>query len=163
MAAAGGGSVALIIGILLWWFVIRTPEPAPIRPQTGTPPPAPRTKATYPLSQQPPGSVITPDQAAKYVGQRCTIELTVQNFSKATRSDRYYLNTKANYRDEDNFTVTFTKPVFDQLRVRNVMDPKLYFEQRTIRVTGVVTEFNGRLQIEIDDLSQIELIDTKSK
>jgi DNA/RNA endonuclease YhcR with UshA esterase domain len=91
------------------------------------------------------------------------MELTVQNFSKATSTDRYYLNTKANYRDEDNFTVTFTKPVFDQLRARNITDPRLYFEQRTVRVTGVVTEFRGRLQIEIDDLSQIELIDTKSK
>jgi len=145
---------------MVWWAVSGRGE-KPTANQT--PPARPGStgvaKAVISPSRLPEG-VVPPEKAAQYLHQRCTVEMKVMYVGKATTTDRYFLNSKVTFRDNDNFTITFTKAVIDQLKARGVTDISAHFERRTIRVSGTVTEFQTRPQIEIDDLDRIHFVDS---
>jgi DNA/RNA endonuclease YhcR with UshA esterase domain len=65
------------------------------------------------------------------------------------------------YRLKDNFTVTFTGEVAEQLKAqakaKGFDSLEAYFENKIVRVTGTVTEFRNTPQIELDDASQIQV------
>jgi eukaryotic-like serine/threonine-protein kinase len=145
----GAGSVlAVVAGALLVWSLTRTKHAGA----------GPGTRQA-PVASHPAGApvVIRPEAAAQYTGQRCVVEFQVQGVGKANTADRYFLNSLKDYRDRGNFTVTFTRNVIDELRAAGVADVNSYFDGKTIRVTGTITQFSGRPQIEVDQLSQIEI------
>ena len=62
------------------------------------------------------------------------------------------------YRDQSNFNVTFTDRVLNQLKAQGVTNVAQHFENKSIRVTGTISIYNNRPQIELDDLNQIEML-----
>jgi DNA/RNA endonuclease YhcR with UshA esterase domain len=105
--------------------------------------------------------VVTAEKAGQFLNQRITVEMAIRSVGKATTTERYYLNSKASYRDNDNFAITFTRPVIDQLKAQGISDLsgiEAHFKGRTIRVTGMVSEYQSRAQVDITSLDQIQIV-----
>jgi serine/threonine protein kinase/DNA/RNA endonuclease YhcR with UshA esterase domain len=155
-AAAAGGAGLLFVGIFIAWLLKR---PAHHVDTTVQAPSAPA--AVQPKQLPPPSSPIRPEQAASYLDRRVTVEMTVQNVGKATTTDLYFLNSKANYRAADNFSVTFAKPVLDQMGAKgitNLDQLKKAFENKAVRVTGIVTIYQSKPQIVVENADQIQIV-----
>jgi DNA/RNA endonuclease YhcR with UshA esterase domain len=104
---------------------------------------------------------LTPAEAAKKVNEKVTLEMTV-NATGAPRSGatRVFLNSAANFRDPDNFTVVLDmRKVAEALKAAGVADPQSYYRGKTVRVTGTVTLYNDRPQIEVTDAGQISVVE----
>jgi hypothetical protein len=54
--------------------------------------------------------------------------------------------------------VTFTDKVLSQLKANGVTNIVQHFENKSLRVTGTVTSYMGRPQIELEDIGQLEII-----
>src|SRR5207244_131822 len=76
---------------------------------------------------------LTPDEAAKKVNEKCTVELEVQSTGG---SSNYYLNSKKNYRDAGNFTVFISKESAEKFKTAKIDNPADHYKGKTIRVTG---------------------------
>jgi serine/threonine protein kinase len=158
IAMIAGGSVAsLALIFTIVWAASRKPESKPqnlpIGGVTSTPPPtvAPRSGSTRVATP------ITADQAKDHLGEFCLVEMTVKRIGHS--QTRYFLNHMEEYKDPRCFTVTFEKPVFDQLAARGINVDSL--TNKVIRVRGTVTKFKNprdgvvSVQIDVDDASQI--------
>jgi serine/threonine protein kinase len=155
LAIAGLGSAGLIIlGIVLAWAVVGR-KPHATHPTDSTNPTAPvqSPKASLPAAT----GIIPADQAAKFVGRRATVEMKVARAAKASTTERYFLNSKVDFRASDNFTVTFTKAILDQLASKGIANEKA-LENRVVRVTGVIVLYNNLPQIEVNSVDQIQIV-----
>jgi hypothetical protein len=166
MLLAGVGGAVVVVGLggaLLWALSGRGDASSGIRPVDAKPPPPETARKVEPptLPNNLTVAVIPPEKAGEYLQERCTVEMTVRYVGKATTADRWFLNSKEDYRDRTNFTVTFTKPVLDALKARGVDNVSSYFTSRTIRVTGTITEYGNRAQMEIENADQIQVVDPK--
>jgi hypothetical protein len=103
---------------------------------------------------------IRAEDAKNHLGEYCLVEVTVRRTGK-NQSTRFFLNSMEDFRDPNCFTVTFERPVFEQLKARGLTDLDSFFLNRTIKVRGTITKYiNPRdqsksIQIEVEDASQI--------
>lgn len=125
-------------------------------PTTGTPPVAGTQPRTSKVAQP-----IRADQAKDHLGEYCLVEITVRRTGK-NQSTRFFLNSLDDFRDPNCFTVTFEKPVLEQLKQRGLVDIESFFLNKTLRVRGIVTKYvNPRdnsksIQIDVDDVGQFQ-------
>ena len=141
------------LGVLIWALVRSKPAPTPSHQPVVQ---APRGNTTpIPLSAP---VRIRPEAAGQHFGERVIVEFQVKYVGKASTAERYFLNSMRDYRDQSNFTVTFAGAVLNQLKEKGITNVPGHFENKTIRVTGTVTQYSGRPQIEPEDLNQIEMV-----
>ncbi|HZT80453.1 MAG TPA: alkaline phosphatase D family protein [Gemmataceae bacterium] len=103
------------------------------------------------------GEPLTAAEVKKRVGQQVTLELTVQ--ATGASGGNVFLNSAADFRSEDNFTVVLGKEARSKLREAGVEDPRAHFDGKRVRVTGKLTLFRGRPQIVVDDPKQIQRVE----
>jgi hypothetical protein len=103
---------------------------------------------------------VSPADAAKKVNEKVTVEFAVQ--STGGRGDRLFLNSEKNYRDAKNFTIMIdmTKAA-NKFNEKKIEDPLKLYGEKTIRVTGTVTEYMGRAEIIVTDPDQIKIVEKK--
>ena len=173
---AGGSAISLglIFGIVYALVGKRDDRALSAAPSAGpyvvVPQAAPQLPPAAPsatLSAQPPRSgsnkvarPIRAEEAKNHLGEYCLVEMTVRRTGK-NQSTRFFLNSMEDFRDPNCFTVTFERPVFEQLKARGLTDLDSFFLNRTIKVRGTITKYiNPRdqsksIQIEVEDASQI--------
>lgn len=101
---------------------------------------------------------ITPDEAAKKVGETVTIEFAVKSTGQTRDKSRVFLNSIEN-RDKDNFTIVLDmKAVEAGLKAAGVADPREHYKGKTIRVTGAVALFRDSPQIVVTEATQIAVV-----
>jgi DNA/RNA endonuclease YhcR with UshA esterase domain len=100
---------------------------------------------------------LTPAAAAKKVDQAVVMEMFVKSTGSNKNDTIVFLNSEANHRDEKNFTIVIQGSALDKFKAAKIV-PKDYFKDRTIRITGIVTEFQGKTQIKISKPEQIEIV-----
>jgi serine/threonine protein kinase len=150
LAVAGGGGAALVVlGIVLAWLIVGRKSHSSEHVDHGLPVP--------PVTAPAPTAPIPPEQAETHYNQQRTVEMTVMTTGKAVTAERYFLNSK-DRGAPGNFTVTFTRSVFEQLGVKSVADLDAKFKNKRIRVTGTITKYNERPQIEVSTAKQIEIV-----
>src|SRR5262249_31762773 len=88
---------------------------------------------------------LTPEAAAKQVNEKCTVEMVVKSTGKS--SGVFFLNSKEDYKDPDNFTVFINKEGAEKLKETKIEDPAAHFRNKTIRVTGVVKLYREKPEI----------------
>jgi hypothetical protein len=103
---------------------------------------------------------LTPIEARKKVGEKITVEMTVRAAKdRLDKRGEIYLDAETNFRDEKNFAVVVTKTGAASLKKAGIGDPAEHFKDKKIRATGKVKEVDRILRIEIDDATQIKVID----
>jgi DNA/RNA endonuclease YhcR with UshA esterase domain len=103
-----------------------------------------------------PEKPLTPEAAAKKIDQKCTVEMLVASVGKSTGV--YFLNSKEDYKDKDNFTVFINKEGVASLKDAKIDDPEAHFKSKTVRVTGTVVLYRDRPEIVVDKAEQIKIV-----
>jgi DNA/RNA endonuclease YhcR with UshA esterase domain len=100
---------------------------------------------------------LTPEEAARKIDEKVTLQMEVKSTGGSSTSR--YLNSMANYRDRNNFTIYMPRNVLPAFKKIEIDDPADYYKGKTIQVTGTVSTFRGQIQIKVDDPEQIKVID----
>ena len=99
-------------------------------------------------------------QARKKVGEKVTVEMTVQAAKdRLENRGEIYLDAEEDFRDEKNFAVVITKAGAASLKEAGIDDPAAHFKGKKLRATGTVKEVDKVPRIEIDDAKQVKLVD----
>jgi hypothetical protein len=102
---------------------------------------------------------LPPVEARKKVGEKITVEMTVQAAKdRLEKRGEIYLDSQNNFRDEKNFAVVITKAGAASLKQAGIRDPAGHYKGKKIRATGVVKEVDKIPRIEIDDARQIKIV-----
>jgi DNA/RNA endonuclease YhcR with UshA esterase domain len=102
---------------------------------------------------------LTAIEARKKVGERITVEMTVQTAKdRLENRGEIYLDAEMDFRDEKNFAVVITKAGAASLKHAGIDSPADHFKDKKIRATGTVKEVDQVPRIEIDDARQIKLV-----
>lgn len=143
-AAAGGPRVSLEIRDEAGETLVRHP----IRLGLLTPPP--------PAAALPAG-VVGPAEAAKQVGRAVTVQFPVKSarLTGTGEKARLFLNSKENFRDEDNFTVLLTAKALTGPYQGASGET---FQGKTVRVTGTVKTYQNRPEIVVEDAVRVEVV-----
>jgi alkaline phosphatase D len=105
-----------------------------------------------------PAGVLTPAEAAKKVGEQVAVQFEVKSARRTADKARLFLNSKANYRDEDNFVVMLTGKALEG----GYKDADAEaFTGKTVKVTGTVALYQGRPEIIVREEKQIEVVEKK--
>jgi hypothetical protein len=102
----------------------------------------------------------TPVEARKKLGERVTVEMTVQAAKdRLAKRGEIYLDSEPDFRDDKNFAVVITKAGAASLKKAGIDYPAEHFKDKKIRATGTVKEVDKVPRIEIDDAGQIKIVD----
>jgi hypothetical protein len=96
------------------------------------------------------------------VGEKITVEMLVRSAKDRleTRSE-IYLDAEIDFRDEKNFAVVITRAGAASLKKAGIESPADHFKDKTIRATGTVKEVQKVPRIEIDDATQIGIVENR--
>jgi hypothetical protein len=111
---------------------------------------------------EPSDTVVPSREAARHVGERCTVELVVRATKDETKGKVYYLDSEADYRDPANFAVVIDYADLPAFRAAGVADPIAHYKGKTIRVTGTIArdKTNGDgLEIRARDPVSIRVVE----
>lgn len=97
-------------------------------------------------------------EAINRVNESVTVEMLVQRTKCCTGSCQVFLDSEPNHRDPNNLGVVITVDGRQKFTEAGIEDPTADFKGKTIRVRGVVIRKEKGPYIEVNDLSQIELV-----
>ncbi len=102
---------------------------------------------------------LTPVEARKKVGEKITVEMTVQAAKdRLEKRGEIYLDSETDFRGEKNFAVVITKAGAASLKEAGIDNPAEYYKDKKIRATGTVKEVDKVPRIEIEDAKQIRIV-----
>jgi serine/threonine protein kinase len=151
-----GGIAALVLvagGVIFWLLVLQPSGTATAKPQ---PNPVAKDKPAVPVVI--PG-VLTPEEALQNLNKICTVQMVVRSAGMSKNQKMLFLNSQMNYRSENNFTVVVQKLDSGQ----EIDDFVGYYQDKTIRVTGQVSNYSDQRQIVVPDLQRIEIVTETGK
>ena len=104
-----------------------------------------------------PDQAIPWAEAMGHIGETATIEgpVIAAVYADTSNGEPTFLNIGLDYPDPDRFTVV----IWGVDRGSFPDAPESMYEGKTIRVTGVVSEYDGRAQIEVTSPDAIEIIE----
>ena len=101
---------------------------------------------------------ISPVEAIQRLNEPVLVEMRVRRTKSCTCSSQFFLDCEENHRDPNNLGVVVTESARARFAEAGIDDPTAHFRRKTIRVRGVVIRKENRLYIEVNDVSQIELV-----
>ena len=145
--AATVAAVVLVMYLAKVWFVDQ--RRADLHSQA---PPNGQVDTSFRESRKPAGTVqvISWQDAAKHYGEYATVEGTIvgtHNSGKAC-----FLNFHPDY--NRYFTAVIFASAFSQFP----KNPENYYSGKRVRVSGYIKEYNGKPEIILNDLRQIEIL-----
>src|SRR5947208_15955539 len=78
---------------------------------------------------------LTPDEAAKKVDEKVTVQMEVKSTGGNTAR---YLNSESDFRDSKNFAIYIPAKSLDKIKAVVMDDPAVFYKNKTIQVTGTV-------------------------
>lgn len=105
---------------------------------------------------------ITPAEAAKMIDKDVLLEMKVESSSMDKNKSNMFLNSKASFKDADNFTVVVRAGANEKLKNRHKFkDAPKFFKDKTIQVKGKVSTYNDKPQMVVDGSAQLTVIEEK--
>lgn len=104
---------------------------------------------------------ISPQEAAKRINEKCTVELTVRSTGRSRDQTIVFLNSEPSFRDPKNFTIMLGRAALPKFKQVKIDDPEAHFKGKTIQVTGLVKLYKDRPEIVVDDPEQIVVMEKK--
>jgi DNA/RNA endonuclease YhcR with UshA esterase domain len=98
-------------------------------------------------------------EAINRVNESVTVEMLVQKTKRCSGSRQVFLDSEANHRDPKNLGVVVTESGRAKFSEAGIDDPATHFSGKSIRVRGVVIRKVNRPYIEVNDPSQIEMVE----
>lgn len=105
---------------------------------------------------------ITASEAAKMIDKDVLLEMKVESSSMDKNKSNMFLNSKASFKDADNFTVVVRAGANEKLKEKlKFKDAPKFFKDKTIQVKGKVSTYNDKPQIVVDGSAQLTVIEEK--
>jgi DNA/RNA endonuclease YhcR with UshA esterase domain len=105
---------------------------------------------------------LTPVEARKQVGKKVEVQMKPAVIKdRLEKRGEIYMDSEKDFRDEKNFAVVITEKGANRFKEKGIKDLAKHFEDKEIRVKGLVTEVQGVPRIEVDDPDQISIVDKK--
>ncbi len=101
------------------------------------------------------GSILTADLLKDLLNKSVTVEMQVQ--ATGAGAGRVFLNSSRDFRSADNFTVVLDKKGVQALKAAGIAEPRLHFDGKAIRVTGVLSTFRDAPEVIVSDAKQISI------
>jgi hypothetical protein len=98
-------------------------------------------------------------EAINRVNESVTVEMLVQKTKRCSGSRQVFLDSEANHRDPKNLGVVVTESGRAKFGEAGIDDPTTHFSGKSIRVRGVVIRKENRPYIEVNDFTQIEIVE----
>ena len=98
-------------------------------------------------------------EAINRVGESVTVQMLVQKTKSCTGSCQVFLDSESSHRDPKNLGVVITVTGRPKFAEAGIDDPTAHFNGKTIRVRGVVIRKEKGPYIEVNDVSQIEMVE----
>ena len=102
----------------------------------------------------PEGAIGARDALKKKPGESVVLQYEVQAARKTPA--RFFLNSDKDFRSEDNFTVLIVGKALTEGKWADATEET--FKGKTIRVNGVLSEYDGRPQLQVDDETKLEIV-----
>ncbi len=102
---------------------------------------------------------MSPREALNHIGESVTVEMQVQRTKCCSGSRQVFLDSEPNYRDPNNLGVVVTEAGRAKFSEAGIDDPTEHFMGKTIQVRGVVIRKEKGPYIEVNDASQIGVIE----
>lgn len=138
---------------LIGMVAVLTVMQLPVAPSSAMP-----ARAASIADEEPKPKTVAADEAKEYVGKKATFEMTVKSSRNVEASKVYFLNSEPNYRDEKNLALVIEYAAADAFKKAGIEDPADYYKDKTIRVTGTVTQRSEQYRIRVTEPSQIEVV-----
>lgn len=103
------------------------------------------------------GALVTPELVKERLGKEIVLDMTVLATGQSKSGDLVFLNSAGDRTSEDNFTIVLDKKGQASLKAAGIANPRTHFAGKEIRVTGTLSEFQGRPQIIVSDAAKIQL------
>jgi len=101
---------------------------------------------------------LSPVEAINRINESVTVEMLIQKTKRCSGSRKVFLDSEASHHDPKNLGVVVAENVWAQFSEAGIEASTAHFHGKTIRVRGVVIHKENRPYIEVNDLSQIELV-----
>ncbi len=101
------------------------------------------------------GEIFTLDLVKELLNKEVTLEMEVRATGAA--GGLIFLNSAVDRKSEDNFTVVLDKKAQDKLKQDGIASPRLHYERKAIRVTGILSTFRDAPQIIVSDPKRIQI------
>jgi hypothetical protein len=101
---------------------------------------------------------LSPVEAINRINESVTVEMLVQRTKCCTGSKQVFLDSESDHRDPQNLGVVVTEIGRAKFGEAGIDDPTVHFKGKTIRVRGVVVRKEKGPYIEVNDVSQIEVV-----
>ena len=98
-------------------------------------------------------------QAKEHIGERVTVETTIQASKDSANRREYYLDSEPNFGDRKNFAVVVSYDHAGKFRAAGIENPAAHFKGKTIRVTGTIIQENQQVRIRVEDPAQIKIVE----
>jgi DNA/RNA endonuclease YhcR with UshA esterase domain len=107
-------------------------------------------------------NAITPAEAAKMIDKDVLLEMKVESSSMDKNKSNMFLNSKASFKDTDNFTVVVRAGANEKLKEKHKFkDAPKFFKDKIIQVKGKVSTYNEKPQIVVDGSAQLTVVEEK--
>jgi acetyl esterase/lipase len=138
-AGHGWGGMEKDIATLADWFDAHLKKPAESK-----------ADATAPVRS---------DQAKNHVGERLTVETTIQASKDAAKHKEIYLDAETDFSDPKNFAVVIAYDRLDKFKAAGIEDPTGHYKGKTLRVTGTIIQEDDQVRIRVEDPEQIKVVE----
>jgi DNA/RNA endonuclease YhcR with UshA esterase domain len=115
-----------------------------------------KPEAIAELPHKPRDGTISPRDALHRVGQKVVVEMKVQATGQPKGGGRLFLNSEKDFRSDQNFTIVLNATAMKSKWAKATGET---FKDKVIRVIGTVSEYRGSPQIQVDDESQLEIVE----
>lgn len=105
--------------------------------------------------------IIPAEKARDHVDKTITTEFTVKSYKNAESSKRYYLDSEADYKAENNLAVIITYDSAAAFEKAGIKDIIAHYADKKVRVTGKVLHESDQTRIYVTEPKQIELVGKK--
>ncbi len=102
--------------------------------------------------------LFTPELVKELLNKEVTLQMKVAATGQAKGGDLIFLNSAADFRSEENFTVVLNKDAQASLSKAGIPLPRTHFEGKAIRVVGTLSTYNGRPQIVVSAAEKIQVV-----
>jgi DNA/RNA endonuclease YhcR with UshA esterase domain len=101
---------------------------------------------------------LSPLEAKEWINQQVTVEMHVKAAKNCKHCSQIFLDSEEDKHDPKNLALAVTESGKHKFKEVAIDDPAAHFKGKMIRVTGVVTLNRNRLEIAVDEPSQIEVL-----
>lgn len=99
------------------------------------------------------------EDAKEHLGKEVIVEFKVEGGYFKDDTKPCFLNSKANHRDKDCFTIVIFPKTLTDFKEAKIEDPAIHFAGKVIQVKGKIEEHMEKLQIVVKSTKQITLVD----